>query len=290
MSHRPTIIATVSLAALALGGLACGSGDSGPPNPVAPAPSDATTTTTTGGSSGVGGAGGSAPRPTPRRTMERRNPLEGMLNDHMVDGGFELSVSFEGTGPQLGWFAFAGNQQAYVRMETGGLCRSGLRCGLLPPGTVLFGRGTSAGPETPIDASVAVKPPPGSDCSFVGATALPCDFSGNQVELELTAPEPADDGWCELRATIEPREEAMCLYIEANEFFEGEFLVDDARFLPAPAATEMRRFEPMPAARADQLRRIHRWIRDRTPIGRAASPPAAGAERRPSAPPPVGVK
>ena len=98
---------------------------------LAPAPVDATTSSSSsGGSAGTGGSTVTPPEPR-IRTVETRNPWGGALGNLFVDGDFEFSVVLQGSSPQAGWFAFSNNGQGYVRGETGGLCKSGMRCAVM---------------------------------------------------------------------------------------------------------------------------------------------------------------
>ena len=87
----------IAIVALVLGA-ASACGDEGPPNP---APYD--------DGSGAGDSGGTPFEPPPKRelkrTIEMRNPLGGPPGNLLVDGDFEFSIDFEGTGPQSGWIS-----------------------------------------------------------------------------------------------------------------------------------------------------------------------------------------
>lgn len=230
----------------------------GAPNP---APVDEGSTTTGPG----GGAPVDPPGPT-QRTVELRNPLgNAAVGNLLVDGDFELSLTFEGSSQQVGWYVFS-NSQGYLRMVTGGRCRSGLRCGLLPSGHVAFGRGTAAAKGGMI-ASIWAKPPPGETCDAVQPLAIRCSFSSQLTEgIDATRPEPDDDGWCFYRGRLRPAAEPICLYVQAGTF-DGEAILDDARLIPDDGTAPLaRQLTPSPPEQ-QRLRAIVDHLRDQTPIG-----------------------
>src|SRR5690606_37838607 len=98
--------------------------------------------------------GGAPPEGPHVRDVVIRNPFGGPSDNLLADGDFELSIVPEGNSGQYGWIAFkqSGAEQPLLA-ETGGLCKSGLRCGRLPKRSIVFGRGTSAANEAPHRAS-----------------------------------------------------------------------------------------------------------------------------------------
>src|SRR5262245_4991764 len=138
----------------------------------APTPSVPTTTATT------------PPEKKPvKRTVETRVPFGGPAGNLLVDGDFEVSISFEGSGEQLAWIALTeSGGESYLRGETGGLCKSGLSCGVLESGVLLYGRGTAA-KDAAMDASIYMKPPAGRGCAIADIELVHCNFSGTAAAL-----------------------------------------------------------------------------------------------------------
>ncbi|MBL8741515.1 MAG: hypothetical protein JNK04_10490, partial [Myxococcales bacterium] len=78
--------------------------------------------------------GGAPPLPGPKvRDVYQRNPFGVPLENLLVDGDFELSITRESTG-QYGWRRLHNGGLKPTPAETGGLCKSGLRCGRVDSG------------------------------------------------------------------------------------------------------------------------------------------------------------
>lgn len=259
-------LAAYGLAAgLATGALsACGCHDAGPPNPVpipALEPDDA----------GAGGAGGSTPLPdagVPRRTIEQRSLFGGPAGNLLVDGDFEFSATYSGW-DQTGWRAFALPSWDSIALgtETGGLCKTGLRCGVIEDDQLLLGEGTS-----PIHAgmkvSFAVRPPAGQNCHVVLIALYTCATGAGMVELAPIDPEPAADGWCTLEASLLERDLATCVYIE-TALLEGQrALVDSGRMLPDDGTAPLvSRGRPVATERAARIARAAEELKRRRVFG-----------------------
>ncbi len=245
--------------------LCCGSlstlgclGDEGPPNPV---PLEVT----------------EVPPPAEpgevRRRVELRSPVGGTPGNLLVDGDFETSIVIQGTGPQSGWLAF-GAGAAYLRGATGGVCRSGLRCGFLDPGVVLFGQGASAR-DSGMIASVWARPPAGYGCFAVQAQVLRCNSFLTAAGMIPESETPRPDGWCFYRGRVAQQTSGVCMYLETN--LTGEpALVDDARIIPdkgnVPLGSESASipditFEPLRGERRARVEALLKWRRDRMKLG-----------------------
>ena len=170
------------------------------------------------------------------RTVETRNPVGVPINNLMYDGDFELSIS---PGPQgLGyWYALGGVGPMTLTVESGGFCRSGLHCGVLKPGMVLYGRGAAAPDGALHDVSMWVRPADDLDrCKVAEPYVLPCDQFSVLSALELVNDDPNEAGWCEYRGEYPPSENAICVYVEAALLPGESALIDSVVLLPKGAA------------------------------------------------------
>lgn len=250
---RP-LIATLLLPAL----VACG--DEGPPNP---APID------------TPDIAEAAPPGEKIRTVELRNPMTQSLGNHLVDGGFELSIIVEGTSPQSGWRAFDSGTFGlrYMRGGTGGTCRSGLRCGYLDPRVILLGEGTAAN-GTGMIASIYTKPPEGQGCSTLSAEVIRCSSFSSTARMFSASETPGPDGWCHFRARVSRQTRATCMLIESTLLQEAT-LLDDASLVPDSGQTPLStsyeipqtKFEPLVGERRERVRKIIEWRRDNMKLG-----------------------
>ena len=238
-----------------------------------------------GGGAGAGG-GGSEPAV---RSVFKRNPIGVPFDNLLADGDFELSiVPAQAAGGQYGWRAFSSNGgQAALLAETGGLCRSGLRCGRLGDRRVLFGQGTAASGERPHRASLWVK---AVDPTTVDAEK-PCELierafvvrceSFTTVGSLKPADAPDARGWCEYAGTSPSSRDALCLYVELDS---REVLLDAATLLPREEPDALP--SPLPptpdvATRA-RMETIRAAIRSRMPLSSESLP--FDAEGRPRDP------
>jgi hypothetical protein len=214
-----------------------------------------------------------APPPPPpkkpiKRTVETRNPYGATPGNLLVDGDFEQSISFEGSGEQLPWYAITNNALSYLRGETGGMCKSGTHCALLEPGQLLLGRGTSAA-DTGMIASIWFKPPPGRGCDIATTEIIHCNASGVSATLELVSDAPGADGWCEQRGSVAKQSQAVCVFV-TSRLAEGEIaLVDRAALVPDDGTVPLSDMSPMPSARARRLAELTEMLRRRAPFGDA---------------------
>ena len=155
----------------------------------------------------------------------------------MMDGDFEWT----GRQGQMPWLAFDGRRQGTLNFETGGRCRSGVRCALLAPGQILIG--WIASPRTePIHVSVWVKPTHGA-CHALTAAVLDLEKQGDPKRGVLTSESPpSSQGWCRLEGTVPNfAGAAPVLWIELGPDAPGTLLVDDAIAVPEPAPLHVTR-------------------------------------------------
>jgi hypothetical protein len=174
------------------------------------------------------------PVPTPpadagpvKRTISLRNPLGGPAGNLFADGDFELSALPEGQSGQYGWRAFndTGTAELSIKVETGGLCRTGLRCAVLEPATILFARGAAAAGGNGHVASLWIKMAPGDACDAARVLLVFCDTFGILKKLS-SEDEPNADGWCEYGGVLPPKDSSVCLYLESHLSAPG--LLDSA--------------------------------------------------------------
>ena len=156
-------------------------------------------------------AGAPAPA-SPRRMVFHRNPFGDALqaDNLMVDGDFELT----GRTDQAPWFVYDPNQgQQTLNYDTGGHCRSGVRCGVLTAPQVMIGY--MASPKL-LDMNVrAYAKPSTGKCADV--SILEFDFATG-LAGKSTSPvdkSPGPDGWCVYEAVYPNLAlEQPALYIE----------------------------------------------------------------------------
>lgn len=160
------------------------------------------------------------------RTLLERNPFGEQTDNLLVDGDFELSFGPPG---QQGWVGFAANGEPQrLVAETGGLCRSGLRCARVVAGGVLLARGTAAPGGQDMVVELWAKPVATPSCVGVMAYALSCETFQQPISLAGVAVE--DDGWCRLHANVGASKVGVCLYVENQS---GQEILLDAALLTA---------------------------------------------------------
>jgi hypothetical protein len=127
------------------------------------------------------------------RTVSFRNPFGDDLHPDnlMLDGDFELT----GRSGQTPWTASNGNGGSLaITYETGGHCRSGVRCGYMPAGSILLGYAATP-PAGKLYIRVWGKPEAEkcSDLSVVLFDSTTNQNAGTAVAQELV---PDANGWC----------------------------------------------------------------------------------------------
>jgi hypothetical protein len=209
-----------------------------------------------------------------RRDVFVRSPF-GARNDNLfMDGDFEMSAQ-SNPGAQFGWRTFdsTGATELVTPIETGGLCKSGLRCAVMSTATLALIRGASAPDFQPMKITIAARPPKGGACSLLVGLAITCDdayvLPGS---LTADADSPGNDGWCTYSQHIVGQQPAVCLYLENTLAATDTMLVDDAVLVvdTDPPATD--RATTVPEAVRKRAARVAGFVRATTPLGR---PPAA---------------
>ena len=225
---------------------------------------------------GSGGDGGSGGAPAVIRTVSLRSPWGGPAQNLLVDGDFEMTITIQGGETPSGWIALgAAGQPRYLRGETGGLCKSGLRCGVLEPGVLLYGRGTAAA-GVAMTASLMAKPPAGMTCDVIKPTMVGCEEVMFPVKLKAVAKTPAADGWCTYQVSVPKTDRKQCMLIESDLKSGDLALVDAAALLANPQMKSLGSpSEPVSPERAARYQLVAKRVRDLTPFGRPREPIAA---------------
>jgi len=204
------------------------------------------------------------------RTVERRNPFGNTAaeNNLMVDGDFEWSSGFG----QHGWRAMSQSGELGVERETGGLCRSGVTCGVLRPGAALIGM-AAAPRDKPMLITLYTKPPT-PDCSLTSIALISCTSAivFSLATIPPANPVPAADGWCQHRATAPPLSEQPCLYITGFASGDQRILIDDATIVVAEGtgSSPLAASPPSPEL-WQRVQRDVRFLHERALFGRVRS-------------------
>jgi hypothetical protein len=209
---------------------------------------------------------------TVRRTISERSPVGEVPNNLMADGDFELSASSY-PWAQYPWGAYKADGSGRIPLltETGGLCRTGLHCGVMTPKTVLLGRGAAAEAKSNV-ASLWAKIT-GGDCGKVRLILLHCDDLF--VLKAAKKPKPEADGWCHYTAPLDPSPSSICMYLDNTMQNDERAILDSAVLAPndgtiAPQDAEFWAPEPALAATLESLRDT---VTKTTPAPRRAAPP-----------------
>jgi len=203
----------------------------------------------------------------PIRSVMLRNPLGGAdpLN-LLVDGDFELT---SGSG-QFGWRAISGGGEAGLTRETGGLCRSGLTCGVLTPEIDLLALAASPG-DADMEIGLWAKPP-SKDCTLTVVSLIKCTsyIVATAADIGPLNPEPDASGWCEYRAVAPANEHRPCLLVSSFEGSEQRTLVDAGYLKQAPPGAPRSLGAGAPRAEiAARAARALRVLHQSTRFGRA---------------------
>ncbi|MBK7586648.1 MAG: hypothetical protein IPI67_41490 [Myxococcales bacterium] len=202
----------------------------------------------------------------PVRVVEQRNPFgHAEPLNLLVDGDFELSSS----SGQYGWRRVAGSGEAPLARETGGLCRSGVTCGVLTPGSSLIA--LAAGPgEADVEVSVWAKPPT-SDCTLTVVSLIQCTgpIVVTAADVGAVSTEVDERGWCHYQVVAPKMEHRPCLFVTSFDADGTRTLIDDAA-LRAAVSNKPRSLKAG-APRAEILSRANaalRVLRETTRFGR----------------------
>jgi hypothetical protein len=218
----------------------------------------------------VGEGLGDNPDGTIRR-VETRNPFGGPPENLLTDGDFELSIVPGPSDTQGAWFAVDafGINPVPLRAETGGLCRTGLRCAVLEPKRLLLGWGTAAGSGIGHEVTIWVKPEgEGTTCDVMDAFTISCfNFDVTSILSADESPDPS--GWCRYSGDVPPTNEGVCLYLESNLDAGQTALLDSATLLPGSGAGLQARSSVAPShAVRERLTKVQKLLRDTRQLAR----------------------
>jgi hypothetical protein len=206
---------------------------------------------------------------SPTRTVGHRSPFGDAFqaDNLMVDGDFELT----GRNDQAPWFLFNGNGQGTLNYDTGGHCRSGIRCATIVPGDALIGFMASPTNES-FEIRAYLKPDSGR---CLDAQVFAFDVLTNIISASASATTQTvgDDGWCffdgqaPALAYGEPS-----LYIQlADKVKSKTLIVDQVSVLPASKVPVHGIVPPPQQPSAEIRKRVETaatWVRTHRKYGR----------------------
>ncbi len=208
----------------------------------------------------------------PRRTIEDRNPFGNTdaAANLMADGDFELT----GRQDQMPWQVFGTNSQATLNYETGGRCRSGVRCGAVTAGSQIIGW-MSSPPSGAIRVSFWVHPS-GGTCHDFSARVLDIDDGTGGTPIYPTEDRADARGWCHFAGFVPNMAEKSPVLYGTVSTKAGVTLIDDAVAEAAPPGVDAGsggglasrislRFSPEEATRFHD---VIAWIRAHRRYGR----------------------
>lgn len=202
------------------------------------------------------------------RTVGHRSPFgDAFQSDNlMVDGDFELT----GRNDQAPWIVFT-NQQETLDYETGGHCRSGIRCAIITPADALVGYMTSPSNEQ-FEIRAYAKPESGhcADAQIYSFDVVNNNINGQASPTTQLADE---DGWCFYDGQSPPITYLQpALYIQIAPNTKSKTLVvDQVSVLPA-SKVPVHGITPPPQQPSAELRKriatVSAWLRAHRKYGR----------------------
>ncbi|MBK6696938.1 MAG: hypothetical protein IPG50_32850 [Myxococcales bacterium] len=209
-----------------------------------------------------------------RRTVEVRNPFgnTAVADNLMADGDFELTGRYD----QQPWLAFGQGGQSVLNFETGGRCRSGVRCLVLGPDEAVLGW-----MATPAAGKITIAlwaRPVGGSCKDLIVRIVDMDKDSNTA---VGFPAPAEDerGECFFEgsaASLPGGSPAVWLEVAGNAKAKS-IVVDDVVALPvAGNGASLRSLALSFATRAPaRLPFVADWVKRNRRFG---LPPKTGPE------------
>jgi hypothetical protein len=213
--------------------------------------------------------GSTTPQAVPppfKRSVEQRNPFGNTPAETnlVADGDFELT----GRQDQMPWLAFNDKGQKTLDFDTGGHCRSGVRCVSLGAGDQMIGWLASPR-EGGIEVSLWAKPK-SKLCGDVEMRVLDLDTQTDGVAIAPTAPGVDRDGWCHLTGTAPNlANRAAVVYVAVKSGVSTTMLVDDVFAKPAVLGNKTRAFavDKLDPTHAAHLRFFSTWLKTHRRFG-----------------------
>ena len=211
----------------------------------------------------------------PTRTVGYRNPFGNVLQpgNLMIDGDFELT----GRSDQAPWIAFSQMQQAQetLNYDTGGRCRSGVRCGLIGKGDTLIGYFSS---PALVNFNVRVYiQPEGDHCGDAVVTTFDVATNDTGQSVQSDTPAPAADGWCVFEGMGQnlAYEQPALLVMMAQNPQGSTVHIDEATVLPV-GQVPINGINVMTRAAPDAIaagNAVGNWVRTHRNFGRDRTAP-----------------
>lgn len=209
---------------------------------------------------------------SPPRTVGHRNPFGDVLqiDNLMADGDFELT----GRNDQAPWIVFDSTGQITLNYDTGGHCRSGVRCATVASGQSLVGYMASP-PQSDFVVRAYVKPDT-NNCADTRVLTIDLTQQGQDSTIEVTSQGPDENGWCLFMGTatnlafLQPM-----IYVEIASQKSKQITVDQVSVLPVGESPVHPITIPRTAPPAETLKRVAfvtDWIRRHRIVGRPSRP------------------
>jgi hypothetical protein len=213
---------------------------------------------------------GVPPPASPPRTVGHRNPFGDVLqaDNLMADGDFELT----GRNDQAPWIVFDSSGQTTLDYDTGGHCRSGIRCASTVAGQFLLGYIAS-----PAQSDFVVRAYAKLDTARCGdALVIVIDLANQSTQtiIQPVAPTPDDSGWCSFMGTATNLAyQQPMLYFEIQSSKAKSMIVDQVSALPIEEAPAHKVTPPhvpsaVPAPTDKRIAFAREWIRTHRIFGR----------------------
>ena len=217
------------------------------------------------------GVDASTPPPAAgRRTVGHRNPFgDAFQSDNlMVDGDFELT----GRTDQAPWTSYDPNQgPTTLNYDTGGHCRSGIRCATLAQPNVLVGYMAS-----PLEGKMEVKlyaKVSSQKCADLQVFAVDFETGLEDKSVNPTSQAPAEDGWCLYAGEVDNLAfQQPVLYVSLGA--EVTVTIDQVSVLPMGEASvhgALPPVTPVDAATEARIAKVAAWLRQHRKYGRGGA-------------------
>lgn len=207
-----------------------------------------------------------------RRTVGHRNPFGDAFqaDNLMVDGDFELT----GRSDQAPWITFDPNQgQTTLNYDTGGRCRSGIRCATLAQPDVMIGYMAS-----PLEGKMEVKlyaKVSSQRCADLQILAIDLETNAEDKSVNATSQAPAEDGWCVYAGEVDNLAfQQPVLYVSLGTKQDVTVTIDQVSVLPMGEASvhgALPPVTPVDAATQARVAKVAAWLRQHRKFGRGGA-------------------